>query len=114
MHADFKSFGVYVALIVVLIVILSGCTSKNIPIIKAATPAKIDADLVRPAKRPTKRKPADTPLTQVPGQWASDRKGWGDEADRSDIKSCVLCAERKGVVRDKKTGENVCALLRCS
>ena len=112
MNPDLKGF-LIAASFFLLAVLFSGCATKKIPILKPGELAKISSDDVEPAKRPPKREPADTPQGQVAKQWGADRKGWGDTADKSDTKSCILCAERGNKVIDTKTGENTCLKLNC-
>lgn len=112
MHPDFKGWAVAVCILLGAIA-LKGCTAKNIPIIKQGELAQVKSATVEPAKRPPKRTPAKTPLPEVEEQWAADRKGWGDEADRGDTARCILCAERGGKIINKKTGRNTCLKLKC-
>ena len=110
MHADFKEFLIAAALFL-LAVALPGCATKKIPIIKSGELAKVPAEVVKPAKRPPARSPANTSILEAGRQWGADRKGWGDVADQSDTKSRILCAERGWKIIDPKTGKNVCDLL---
>ena len=112
MHPDFKGWLIASACLLLVVVInLGGCTTKNIPIIKPGELAKVDSSIVEPAKRPPARPAAKTPIPEVEKQWAADRKGWGDEADRGDTARRILCLERDNKIFDKK-GNNVCLKLR--
>ncbi len=112
MHPDFKGWLIACACLLLVVTLnLGGCTTKQIPIIKPRELAKVASDVVEPANRPPARKPATTPLPEVEKQWAADRKGWGDEADRGDTARRILCAERGNKIFDDK-GVNTCLKLK--
>lgn len=116
MGSTMKEFIMALALVFLAVTVFSalgGCaTIKYVPVMRKGDLPHIDPSLVKKAARPKKRAPANTPLLKAGKQWARDRQGWGDEADRSDVKSKFICDLHGGTFKDKTVRRNCAELNR--